>query len=74
MATEIEFGKLTTYVRKYCEAYSLPDQSADVVQFVRVDMRLRPEQYAIHRLSMMHVIAARRVLELARALDDARQG
>jgi hypothetical protein len=67
MTTEIDFGKLMTFIRTYCEAYSLPDQSADVLEFVRVDMLMRPDQYVLHRLSAMHVTAARRIRQLAGA-------
>jgi hypothetical protein len=65
MANEIEFGKLATYIRKYCEAYSMPDQFGDVLDFVRVDMLSRPDQYAVHRLSLMLATATRRVRQLA---------
>lgn len=70
MTTEIDFEKLTTFIRNYCDAYSLPDQSADVLEFVRVDMLLRPNQYALHRLSTMHVTAARRIRQLAGECTD----
>jgi hypothetical protein len=65
MTMEIDFKKLMTFIRTYCDAYSLPDQSAEVLEFVRVDMLLRPDQYVLHRLSAMHVTAARRIRQLA---------
>jgi hypothetical protein len=65
MSPEIDFSKLTTFIRNYCEAYSMPDRSAEVLEFVRVDMLSRPDEYLIHRLSAMHVTAARRVRQLA---------
>ena len=67
MTTETTLAKLLTFIRTYCEAYSLPDLSADVLEFVRVDMRLRPDQYVLHQLSAMHVTAARRIRQMAGA-------
>jgi hypothetical protein len=60
-----EFDKLTTFIRGYCEAYSLPDQSDDVLAHVQADMTQRPDRYSLHALSEMHATAARRVRELA---------
>ena len=64
-AWTLSLDKLTTFIRGYCEAFSLPDQTADVLAHVQADMAQRPDRYAIHSLSMMHATAARRVRELA---------